>query len=125
MSTSALRSAYKSRKAGLIKTFGGNGNVPQQYRVQMQELMREIKEREARELEQSERNELYERSDAGSVRGSSERGGSARKKETMEMPKFLGNSVLGGKKVGLGMAPVAPMVHLKKNRDGAGGKRGE
>jgi hypothetical protein len=43
----------------------------------------------------------------------------------MEMPKFLGNSVLGGKKVGLGMAPVAPMVHLKKDRDGAGGKRGE
>jgi hypothetical protein len=98
--------------------------VPQQYRVQMQELMREIKEREARELEQSERSELDERSDAGSVRGSSEKGASA-KKETMEMPKFLGNSVLGGKKVGLGMAPVAPMVHLKKDRDGAGGKRGE
>jgi hypothetical protein len=115
----SLRSNYKNRKAKLIKTFGGNANVPQQYRMQMQELMREIKGREAREAEEREREEALrreEREDFEDVKF----GGV---KEVSEMPKFLGNSVLGGKKVGLGMAPVAPMMHLKK--DGAGGKKGQ
>lgn len=36
---------------------------------------------------------------------------------------FLGNSVLGGKKPPIGMAPVAPMVHTQKNA-GVGGVGG-
>jgi hypothetical protein len=87
--------------------------------MQMQELMREIKGREAREAEEREREEALrreEREDFEDIKF----GGV---KEVSEMPKFLGNSVLGGKKVGLGMAPVAPMMHLKK--DGAGGKKGQ
>jgi hypothetical protein len=115
----SLRSTYKTRKARLIKTFGGNSNVPQQYRMQMQELMREIKGREAREAEEREREETVRREEQEEFEDTM--GGGV--KEVSEMPKFLGNSVLGGKKVGLGMAPVAPMMHLKK--DGAGGKKGQ
>jgi hypothetical protein len=111
----SLRASYKTRKAKLIKSFGGNSNVPQQYRMQMQELMREVKGLEAQEREEAARLKQYEEFEDGMGGGEME--------EVSEMPKFLGNSVLGGRKVGLGMAPVAPMVHLKKDGGGMGGKK--
>ena len=89
----SLRTRYNKRKAELLATFGSNANVPQVYRLQMQGLMKEIRAREVREREEAE---------GGGAGG--EGGG-------VDMPTFLGNSVLGGRKP-LGMAPVAPMVHM-------------
>lgn len=115
ISTSDLRAAYKKRKAELIRTFSGNNNVPQQYRVQMQRMMAEIKAREQKEAEEEEEGD-------GEDEGSGEGGGGGR--------GILGKSVLGAKKVGgnnggggLGSAPVAPMLHLRKDGGGAGGVR--
>jgi hypothetical protein len=97
MSLLALRQLRSKHKRELIEKFGGNQNVPQQYRMQMQELSRKIKAREQKE-------------DAAKP-----------SEERMEepVPTLLGNSVLGGKKP-LGMAPVAPMAHLKKESGGNG-----
>ncbi|KAF1915400.1 hypothetical protein BDU57DRAFT_530392 [Ampelomyces quisqualis] len=114
LSTPALRTMYKSRKTDLIARFGGNANVPQAYRVQMQELRREIREREEREREQRAE---------GEDRGHGNEGGGGGGKEEDDggmLPMFLGKSVLGGKK-NMGMAPVAPMVHTKKNGAVGGG----
>jgi hypothetical protein len=110
MSTSDLRATYKARKTKLIQMFGGNANVPQQYRVQMSGLMSEIKERQRIEGEMEER----EREDVDGAKVGGE----------MAMPSFLGNSVLGGKTTGTGMAPVAPMVRLRKDGGGSGGAGG-
>jgi hypothetical protein len=116
ISTTDLRAKYRDRKAHLNATFGGNANVPQQYRVQMAGLLSEIKAREAEELEEREGGEV-----GG---GGGEVGGGGGNSGT---PKYLGNSVLGSKKQGLGQgqgqmgsAPVAPMLHMRKESGGSG-----
>jgi uncharacterized membrane protein YgcG len=131
----ALRAAYNERKRKLLATFGGNANVPQQYRVQMQKMMAEIKARE-QEAEVAKRSE---REREGAEDGGDGGGGKAQARTSNS---FLGNSVLGGKKMagaagGGGSAggggirvPVAPMVpgsggvRRERERDGDGeGKR--
>ncbi|KAF2024905.1 hypothetical protein EK21DRAFT_20333, partial [Setomelanomma holmii] len=52
--TAELRAAYAERRKKLMDTFGENKNVPQQYRVQMQTMMLEIRAREKTEAEQRE-----------------------------------------------------------------------
>jgi hypothetical protein len=52
MSAAELRVKYKKRKEELLATFGGNSNVPQQYRVQMQDLRKEVKKKEAEEKDE-------------------------------------------------------------------------
>ncbi|KAH4938746.1 hypothetical protein HBI46_125740 [Parastagonospora nodorum] len=108
----ALRARYNARKTELLRTFGSNANVPQVYRLQMQGLMKEIR---AREMKEKEEADGVEEGEGGAV-GEAEEGGGGRGENT-GMPKFLGNSVLGGRKP-LGMAPVAPMAHMAA---GAGG----
>ena len=51
ISTAEMRQIYRERKEKLIKDFGRNENVPQQYRKQMQVLLDDIKAREAQEEE--------------------------------------------------------------------------
>jgi hypothetical protein len=102
LSTVELRAKYKARKTQLIQTFGGNANVPQQYRTQMHNMMKEIKIREM---------------DEGGDEGDAEDGGSA------PTSGFLGNSMLGQKK-SIGMAPIALMSHVKKESGGGGGAGG-
>tara|TARA_R110002003_G_scaffold505_7_gene20164 strand:+ start:5526 stop:6848 length:1323 start_codon:yes stop_codon:yes gene_type:complete len=135
-SPAALRAAYNDRKRRLLATFGGNANVPQQYRVQMQKMMAEIKARE-QEAAVARRGERGEREGDGGDGGRDD-GGQARMSTS-----FLGNSVLGGKKMagvaggggaGGNRVPVAPMVpgsgsssssvRRERERDGDGdGKR--
>lgn len=126
MSIPELRFKYKERKAQLLKTFGGNANVPQQYRMQMQDLGREIKEREAREKEREDDRAVGVGGggDGSGTGGKGGGGGVIGNGGGKEMPKFLGNSVLGGKKT-MGSAPVAPMVHTHTHmRRGSGGSDG-
>jgi hypothetical protein len=87
-----LRALYKRRKHELLHTFGGTHNVPQQYRVQMQDLAAAIKRREREEG-----------------------GGDEEREKEVDM----GKSVLGGKKGG--MAPVAKMGGLRRDGGGKKG----
>jgi hypothetical protein len=130
MTSLELRAKYKARKAELLETFNSNANVPQQYRLQMQELMKECKAREASEAAQRE--QLRERDEEDGrgedVKGGGSEGAKVEGKGTA-VPKFLGHSVLGGPKA-LGMAPVAPMVHTSsgsvlRRESGSGGGGGK
>jgi hypothetical protein len=120
LSTTELRATYKARKAKLIQMFGGNTNVPQQYRVQMQGLMREIKEKEKMERDEMERDEMERDEEMRDAIGESR---AEKVVADAMMPTFLGHSVLGEKKTGTGtgMAPVTPMAHSKKESWGTGG----
>jgi hypothetical protein len=112
--TAELRAKYKARKAELIQTFGGNSSVPAQYRLQMQELMKEIKKREQQEM--------------GGAQDEAEGSTSGQRSLFLGTPTLstptLGNSMLGnsmlGQKKSMGMAPVAPMAHVKKESGGSG-----
>jgi hypothetical protein len=133
MSSKELKAAYTKRKDELLATFGGNVNVPQQYRVQMQNLRKEIMERMVEETRQHE--DGGDKGDGGWCGGSDEekrvpgRGGASEKKldggggNGVAMPKFLGDSVLGGKKP-TDMAPIAPMMHTRKPSGGSNGSNG-
>ncbi|KAF2823803.1 hypothetical protein CC86DRAFT_457440 [Ophiobolus disseminans] len=125
ISTSDLRAAYKKRKAELIATFDGNHNVPQQYRVQMQKMMAEIKGREKLEAEEDDEGEDEDGSEGGlGVRngggGKGGGGGGVLGKSVLGVKKRSGNG--DGGNGGMGSAPVAPMMHVRKE-GGAGGRR--
>jgi hypothetical protein len=137
MSTAELRQLYRDRKEKLIKDFGRNENVPQQYRKQMQTLLDEIKTREAREEEDvspyDPRGSLHATRSLfldGSV-GTDTRqdvDDNSEQEQPASQPRFLGHSVLGSKKQ-MGIAPVAPMLHTRKESgggclDGGGTRRG-
>ncbi|KAH7087874.1 hypothetical protein FB567DRAFT_355804 [Paraphoma chrysanthemicola] len=158
-SPTALRQAYNERKKKLIDTFGGSANVPQQYRVQMQRMLAEIKTKEKEEEKEKEKEQekeveimakqWYETRmregkghydlEAGMRQMEKDRGGDGDIGGTgrgTSMPKYLGNSVLGGKKSagtststgakgnGNGV-PVASMVPGSVKRDDAeAGKKG-
>lgn len=140
MSTTALRAAYKERKSDLIKTFGGNNNVPAQYRVQMQRMMAEVRRREREEAEAEEaagrgdededggRASIGKKIDGG---GDEEEGEERCRESVFKRPDGgkafggggMGRSVLGGKKNGSAggvgdMPPVAPMMHVRKESEG-------
>jgi hypothetical protein len=129
--TPELLSHYKKRKEDLVVAFKGHNNVPQQYRVQMQKMMAEIRLREERDKEcdgDEEGEDRYEEEGGRVLRGGKkmemEKFGGGKKEEKVKVkvaePKFLGNSVLGGKKSGggLGSAPVAPMMHVRRKSGG-------
>jgi hypothetical protein len=85
--------------------------VPAQYRLQMQELMKEIKKREQQEM------------GGGGAQDEAEGSASGQRSLFLGTPtlsnSMLGNSMLGQKK-SMGMAPVAPMAHVKKESGGGG-----
>ncbi|KAH7074905.1 hypothetical protein BKA63DRAFT_543594 [Paraphoma chrysanthemicola] len=125
-SPTALRQAYNERKKKLIDTFGGGGNVPQQYRVQMQRMLAEIRAKEkeidvSRQEKQLGNSRMREGEREGEA-GDGESDGVNQSVGGGGMPKYLGNSVLGGKKTaGVGMSangvPVASMMPGSVKRD--------
>ncbi|KAL5121661.1 hypothetical protein ACEQ8H_000347 [Pleosporales sp. CAS-2024a] len=143
MSVAALRERYNERKKQLLDTWGGNANVPNQYRAHMFTLREEIKRREAEEAMGDQGGSGGGRQATSTIASASASAGTAGIVGTTKgvgLPDFLGNSILGGKKKkkkeeddndldnedrgGLGMAPVAPMVHTAR-KDGVGGGVGK
>ncbi|KAH7386766.1 hypothetical protein DE146DRAFT_620541, partial [Phaeosphaeria sp. MPI-PUGE-AT-0046c] len=109
MSTAALRTLYHERRDELVNIYGALHLVPEHYRLQMREFVDELKARGEKRKKEKERRGVEGEDGMDGDMGT----------ET-EMPKFLGNSVLGGKK-SMGMAPVAPMVHLRREGGHVGG----
>ncbi|KAH8725986.1 hypothetical protein GQ44DRAFT_197400 [Phaeosphaeriaceae sp. PMI808] len=95
LSLTDLNALYHSRKHKLAEMFGGGQNVPKQYRVELQAIGNAIGEKEEEEKRVKE-------SGGGGGGGGGE--GSA-----------LGGSALGSVRQG-GMAPVAPMLHIRKEK---------
>lgn len=127
MSTQALRTLYHSRRDELVSIYGALHLVPEHYRLQMREFVDELKgrgeKREKRKKSETQKRVVEgEEQDGGE--GVEASGGGNGSGTELEMPKFLGNSVLGGKK-SMGMAPIAPMLHSKKESGGAARRGGE
>lgn len=125
MSSADLRTLYNTRRDELVNMYGSLEQVPAMYRKQMKDIADAVRGRKVekkgkkgRGVEDTEEEEVM-----GSGNGN---GGSTGTAGGKEMPKYLGNSVLGGKK-GIGMAPVAPMMWGRReggNGGGGGARKG-
>lgn len=93
-----LREKYHDRKVNLIRTYGSLNGIPQQQAAQLQQLEATIRNRERAEKEEDKTERIPP---SGSPMAGA----------------FLGNSMLGPKKP-TGMAPVAPMLHNRKDGNG-------
>lgn len=106
-STAQLRLKYQSTKSNLLQTFGSLNNMPPQNGTLLYTL-----EKETRIREQPDKARERDTTAEGARRAPGQAGGM--------FGMYMGNSVLGAKKQA-GGAPVAPMMHMRKDGDGRNG----
>ncbi|CAO2649620.1 Nn.00g070050.m01.CDS01 [Neocucurbitaria sp. VM-36] len=101
-----LRKMLHERKAALIRTYGSLNNISQQDYKQLKLLEATIRAREHEDMD-DDRSERERRTPSGSG-------------DVRLVGDFLGKSMLGTKKPTAGKAPVAPMLHVRKEGGGGG-----